>query len=188
MESQREPEKEQIGEAQAQAEEEEQALMLETTKVIEYLEPFMSLELLCKFPDNSAYDFDYTQSTIWSPLVPRPYSPMDLDLITPKKLSYDMGLGARCSVKKVGSKLRNKFAATAFNLNLNFLKKHNKRKNKKVVSDFSPAPFKGACNPIMNKRWARALKAASKQFKRWKMKRDPITHVRLPKSIKDGDF
>jgi len=28
--------------------------------------------------------------------------------------------------------------------------------------------------------WARALKAASKQFKKWKTKRDPIAHVMLP--------
>ncbi|XP_027346456.1 uncharacterized protein LOC113858154 [Abrus precatorius] len=169
-------------------EEEEQALVLRTTKVVEYLEPFMSLELLCKFPDNSAFDFDYSQSTIWSPLVPRPYSPMDLDLITPKKLSYDMGFGAKCSVKKVGSKLRKKFTATALNLNVDSIRKHTKSKNKKVASDFSPTPFKGACNPIFRKHWAKALKAASKQFKRWKVKRDPIAHVKLPKSIKDGDF
>ncbi|TKY47898.1 hypothetical protein E2542_SST29959 [Spatholobus suberectus] len=178
MESQRKSEKEQVEEAQE--DEEEQPLVLKTTKVVEYLVPKMSVELLCKFPDNSAYDFDYSQSTIWSPLLPRPYSPMDLNLTTPRKLSYDMGLGARYSVKKVGSKLRKKFTATAFKFNLDFIKKHGKSKNKKVPSDFSPTPFKGACNPIMNKRWARALKAASKQFKKWKVKRDPIAHVMLP--------
>ncbi|KAK7316547.1 hypothetical protein RJT34_00098 [Clitoria ternatea] len=187
MESERESEKEQLEE-----EEEEQALVLKTTKVVEYLEPFMSLELLCKFPDNSAYDFDYTQSTIWSPLLPRPYTPMDLNLITPMNLSYDMGFGAKCSVNnnnKVGSKLRKKFTtATALNLNLDFIRKHNKKNKNRVPSDFSPTPFKGACNPIMNKRWARALKAASKQFKKWKGKRDPIAHVMLPKSIKKGEF
>ncbi|KAG4958234.1 hypothetical protein JHK82_034948 [Glycine max] len=169
-------------ESQTLYEKEEEALVLKTTKVVEYLVPKMSIELLCKFPDNSAYDFDYSQSTIWSPLLPRPYSPMDLDLITPKKLSYDMGLGAKCSVKKVGSKLRKKFTASAFNLNLDFIKKNSKSKNKKLPSDFSPTPFKGACNPILNKRWARALKAASKQFKKWKVKRrDPIAHVMLPR-------
>jgi len=127
----------------------QQPLLLNTTKVVEYLEPFMSLELLCKFPDNSAYDFDYSQSTIWSPLVPRPYSPMDLELITPKKLSYDIGLGARCSVNKVGSKLRKKFTSNSFNLKFGFIKKHNK--NSKIASDFSPTPsrIKCACNPII---------------------------------------
>nr|AFK48023.1 unknown [Medicago truncatula] len=163
----------------------QQPLLLNTTKVVEYLEPFMSLELLCKFPDNSAYDFDYSQSTIWSPLVPRPYSPMDLDLVTPKKLSYDIALGARCSVNKVGSKLRKRFTSNSFNLKFGFIK------NKKIASDFSPTPprIKCACNPIINnKRWGRALKAASKQFKKWKVKRDPIAHVMLPMSFKDGDF
>jgi len=137
-----------VKEKAEEEEEEKQAMVLKTTKVVEYLVPKMSIELLCKFPDNSAYDFDYSQSTIWSPLLPAPCTPMDLNLITPKKLSYEMGLGARCSVKKVGSKLRNKF-----NLNLHFINKHgkNKNNNKKLSSDFSPTPFKGSCNPIMNK-------------------------------------
>ncbi|KAG5074158.1 hypothetical protein JHK84_055389 [Glycine max] len=130
-------------ESQREYEKEEEALVLKTTKVVEYLVPKMSIELLCKFPDNSAYDFDYSQSTIWSPLLPRPYTPMDLDLITPKKLSYD---------EKVGSKLRKKFTASTFNLNLDFIRKNSKSKNKKVPSEFSPTPFRGACNPIMNKR------------------------------------
>ena len=129
-------------ESQREYEKEEEALVLKTTKVVEYLVPKMSIELLCKFPDNSAYDFDYSQSTIWSPLLPRPYTPMDLDLITPKKLSYD---------EKVGSKLRKKFTASTFNLNLDFIRKNSKSKNKKVPSEFSPTPFRGACNPIMNK-------------------------------------
>ncbi|XP_058748340.1 uncharacterized protein LOC131621312 [Vicia villosa] len=170
-------------------EEEQQPLLLNTTKVVEYLEPFMSLELLCKFPDNSAYDFDYSQSTIWSPLVPRPYSPMDLDLITPKKLSYDLALGARCSVNKVGSKVRKKFSSSSFNLKLSFIKKVNE--SKKMGSDFSPTPSRVKCawNPIINnKQWGRALKAAAKQFKKWKVKRDPITHVMLQNAFKDGNF
>lgn len=39
--------------------------------VVEYLQSIMSKELLGKFPDNSAFDFDYTQSSIWSPLIQR---------------------------------------------------------------------------------------------------------------------
>lgn len=130
-----------------ESEEEEQALLLNTTKVVEYLAPFMSVELLCKFPDNSAYDFDYSQSTIWSPLVPRPYTPMDLNLTTPKNLSYDyMTLGARSSGNKL--KKKKKFTSSPFNLKLDFIKK--KQSMKKLPSDFSPN-FKGACNPILNK-------------------------------------
>ncbi|CAI9105299.1 OLC1v1004192C1 [Oldenlandia corymbosa var. corymbosa] len=43
-------------------------------KVVEYLECSMSKGLLCKFPDNSPFDFDYSQSSIWSPLIRRPSS------------------------------------------------------------------------------------------------------------------
>ncbi|KAG0475790.1 hypothetical protein HPP92_015476 [Vanilla planifolia] len=39
--------------------------------MVEYLEPSMSEHLLCKFPDDSAFGFDYSQSAIWSPLLPR---------------------------------------------------------------------------------------------------------------------
>ncbi|CAL0314750.1 unnamed protein product [Lupinus luteus] len=162
---------------------EEQPLLLKTTKVIEYLEPFMSLELLCKFPDNSLYDFDYSQSTIWSPLVPRHYGHMNLDIVSPRKLSYEMGLelfGERSSVKKKGTKVRKKF-----NVNLDFSEKQ--RKNKRVISDLSPTSrgVKVSCNPRFNKGWAKALKAASKQFKRWKGKRD--AHGMLTKSSRVGD-
>ncbi|KAL0311287.1 UNVERIFIED_CONTAM: hypothetical protein Sangu_2423400 [Sesamum angustifolium] len=57
--------------------------------VIEYLESSMSTELLGKFPDNSAFDFNYAQSSIWSPLLPRP--PRDSvsgDLDLSRKLSF----------------------------------------------------------------------------------------------------
>ncbi|KAI9114505.1 hypothetical protein K1719_014203 [Acacia pycnantha] len=74
--------------------EEEQSLILgRTVKVIEYLEPLLSIELLGKFPDNSAYDFDYSQSSIWSLLISRSFTPMDLDSFTPfRNLSFDKQL------------------------------------------------------------------------------------------------
>ena len=48
-------------------------VVVERVVTVEYLEPSMSRELLGKFPDPSAFDFDYSQSGIWSPLnkVPR---------------------------------------------------------------------------------------------------------------------
>ncbi|CAL9107117.1 unnamed protein product [Musa textilis] len=46
-------------------------MVAERLITVEYLEPTMSRELLGKFPDNSAFDFDYSQSGIWSPLLPR---------------------------------------------------------------------------------------------------------------------
>ncbi|GMY06122.1 hypothetical protein FCV25MIE_01361 [Fagus crenata] len=48
-----------------------------STKVVYFLEPSMSKVLLRKFLDNSsAFDIDYTLSSIWSPLVSRLHSAM----------------------------------------------------------------------------------------------------------------
>ncbi|EEE61287.1 hypothetical protein OsJ_15371 [Oryza sativa Japonica Group] len=52
---------------------EPQVVVVERVVTVEYLEPSMSRGLLGMFPDSSAFDFDYSQSGIWSPLnkVPR---------------------------------------------------------------------------------------------------------------------
>ncbi|KAF3445063.1 hypothetical protein FNV43_RR14756 [Rhamnella rubrinervis] len=168
------------------------------TKVVEYLEPLMSKELLCKFPDNSAFDFDYSQSSIWSPLVPRAYSPMDLeadlDFITPRKLTYEMGfdqLGIQSSLKKVNSKAKKKITAvTAFKINLSALKSKKKKKShikkkKKMNSDSSPTPSI-TCNPAATRKvWNKVLKVASKHFKR--KKKDTTSHVRLSNFLSEGN-
>ena len=63
--------------------------MSKEEEVVDYLEPLMSKELLCKFPDkSSALDFDYTQSSIWSPLVPRAYSAMDLGSVATPRILF----------------------------------------------------------------------------------------------------
>uniref|UniRef100_A0A0E0H2V9 Uncharacterized protein n=1 Tax=Oryza nivara TaxID=4536 RepID=A0A0E0H2V9_ORYNI len=56
---------------------EPQVVVVERVVTVEYLEPSMSRGLLGMFPDSSAFDFDYSQSGIWSPLnkVPRASSP-----------------------------------------------------------------------------------------------------------------
>lgn len=139
-------------------EEETESLILNCAKVVEYLQPLMSRELLCKFPDNSAFDFDYSQSSIWSPLIPRAYSPMDHDLITARKLSYEFGFGfedldnnfnisntvMNCGVKK-------SIGTTAFNFSFKNFWKAKKKKKKKKASEFSPTPVKGSCAPINTK-------------------------------------
>ncbi|XP_050382047.1 uncharacterized protein LOC126798988 [Argentina anserina] len=166
-------------------------------KVVEYLQPVMSKELLCKFPDNSAFDFDYTQSSIWSPLVPRAYAPMDLDLdfdfMTPKRLAFDQvesePNNQTSSIKKVGSSGKKKMCTAGFNLNLSALKrkKWKGKKNKMaLVPEFSPTPVNGNCYPIASKVWNKVLKAASKHFK--KKKRDPMAHVRLSNYFKEGNI
>ncbi|KAI5014361.1 hypothetical protein ZWY2020_055751 [Hordeum vulgare] len=43
-------------------------MVVERVVTVEYLEQSMSRGLLGKFPDSSAYDFDYCQSGIWSPI------------------------------------------------------------------------------------------------------------------------
>lgn len=62
---------------------------IEVVKVVEYMLSSMSNELLTKFPDNSAFDFDYTQSSIWSPLVPHPSNPNSPASELQRSLSFD---------------------------------------------------------------------------------------------------
>ncbi|XP_031486424.1 uncharacterized protein LOC116254915 [Nymphaea colorata] len=45
--------------------------VIERIITIEYFDQRMSRQIAGKFPDATAYDFDYQQSGIWSPLLPR---------------------------------------------------------------------------------------------------------------------
>ncbi|XP_062153366.1 uncharacterized protein LOC133861593 [Alnus glutinosa] len=168
--------------------EEKERLVVPTTKTVEYLLPLMSKELLYKFPDNSAFDFDYTQSSIWSPLVTRAYSPMDLDFdldfITPRKLSFGMDLDKKNKLRKVSSNIKKNISTTAFKVNLNLLKM--KSKKKMMASEFSPTPMKSTCYPATTKAWTKMLKAASKHFKR--KKKDSTAYVKPSNYLKDGNI
>lgn len=130
-------------------EEEEERELLINLKVVEYLLPVMSKELLCKFPDNSAFDFDYSQSSIWSPLIPRTYSPMDLDhFFTPRKLSNDFDFDKQGIIKKSAHK-KKMIASPAFKFNPF---KKTKMKNKRIrASEFSATPVNTSCLPISTK-------------------------------------
>ncbi|MFQ6633862.1 hypothetical protein Gotur_010111 [Gossypium turneri] len=176
--------------------EEQESLIMASAKVVEYLEPLMSRELLCKFPDNSAFDFDYTQSTLWSPLVPRPYSPADLGfgpIIIPRNFASDdefgFGFGLKmeksnCSAKQLRpNNIKKKITSAAFNISLNLLRNKNK-KRKNMASEFSPTPVKGSCAPIFTRGWSKMLKAASKHFKR--KKKESTVHMKIPNYLRDS--
>ncbi|CAN6471092.1 unnamed protein product [Victoria cruziana] len=50
--------------------------VIERIITIEYIDQRMSRQIAGKFPDATAYDFDYQQSGIWSPLLPRATYPV----------------------------------------------------------------------------------------------------------------
>ncbi|XP_059662940.1 uncharacterized protein LOC132308751 [Cornus florida] len=139
-------------------EEDREPLMNGRVVVVEYLESSMSQELLCKFPDNSAFDFDYTQSSIWSPLVSRHFPPivsiighgdrgssdvlqmvpMEFGMSTHRKLSYEEerdGVLDNISstdtfMKKVTTNLKKKITNSVSN-NLRNLNNHYMKKMKR---------------------------------------------------------
>ena len=125
----------------------------------------MSRELLFKFAHNSAFDFDHNQSSIWSPLVPRNYSPMDLDLFAPRRIAFEFGpelesnnnsisirrTGPRKLSSSIKKKEKNKKMAitvTPFNLSHGELKL---RQHKVKATEFSPTRIKVSCLPFATK-------------------------------------
>ncbi|XP_074569309.1 uncharacterized protein LOC141825947 [Curcuma longa] len=141
-------------------------MVKERVITVEYLEPSMSLELLGKFPDNSALGFDYSQSGIWSPLLPRGrHAPASLlRSQVRKKLVY----GSPVTIRKVKAKFSNKKKQTAAGKNLDFTP----IPSAKLVSQF----WNSVCWKIesieknqthleLAQGWKRVLRAAAKRFK-----------------------
>ncbi|CAH2079081.1 unnamed protein product [Thlaspi arvense] len=153
---------------QEEEEEEKENFPLITTKVVEYLQPVMCRELLGKFPDNSAFGFDYTQSSLWSPLLPRNYStPSDLDFDSDSCVCRNLELGEFQERKK---KMNMKIS----------MKKKKKKKSKLVKLDMkNEDSTKIGCFAIPTKGWDGLLKAASKHFKKSRKKRDSVADVKL---------
>ncbi|KAG6482525.1 uncharacterized protein LOC122016343 [Zingiber officinale] len=124
-------------------------MVKERVITVEYLEPSMSLELLGKFPDNAALGFDYSQSGIWSPLLPRGrHAPASLlRSQVRKKLLY----GSPMTIRKVKAKFSNK-------------KKKQSANGKNL--DFTQIPSPKLVCPFWNSVcWKRVLRAAAKRFK-----------------------
>lgn len=126
--------------------------LVTTAKVVEYLEPVMSRDLLCKFPDSTAFGFNYSQSSIWSPLIPRAHVPVDsASIVTPKKLSY--GSGAESKLRSN----RKKIAASAVKISPRVMQKsrgkmmkmkRNRTPNSRAQG-LSPTPVEAcACFPL----------------------------------------
>lgn len=127
-------------------EEEEEEVEVEVRpliKVVEYVESPIGEELLSKFADTSAFDFDYSQSSIWSPLLPRPQRSLlalDWEMGTPSKLSYSYRLRRlgfdKSTFKKVTTNLKNNI--------FTIFKKHQKIKRRTSFINpshhFSPTP------------------------------------------------
>ncbi|XP_051115320.1 uncharacterized protein LOC127240604 [Andrographis paniculata] len=129
--------------------------------VVEYLESAMSRDLLCKFPDNSAFDFDYTQSSIWSPLLPRPHNPHG-GLQVSKRLSFNGGAdGFLENTKKMAAGIKRKFADAMLNVNVGggctrMKKKIRRKKTKRNSIGFSPK----------SRAWDKVMEAAANYFKK----------------------
>ncbi|XP_011085462.1 uncharacterized protein LOC105167442 [Sesamum indicum] len=161
--------------------------------VIEYLESSMSTELLGKFPDNSAFDFNYSQSSIWSPLLPRP--PRDSDaggLDLSRKLSFGDGggVGFLENTKKVAARIKRKFTDAVLQ-NISRCRKMKRRKRKSF--GFSPVPSSSrrlSSSSPSPKAWAKVMKAAAKHFKKKKnKKKDSNLHLDdLSNHFTDGNL
>ncbi|CAO2831165.1 unnamed protein product [Amaranthus hypochondriacus] len=165
---------------------EKEAIKIEDkeVKLVHYFDSSMSNQLLRKFPDNSVFDFDYSQSSIWSPLVPRFHSLSCLNPKSPdfssKKLVFDQISHSKSNFKK---------RICNFGLNLNAkLHKKNKKVKNLLKFDDNVAPDSKSRPPI--KGWKKALKMTSKQFKRKKdnQSRNPTSRVTLADYLECQNF
>ncbi|KAK9073564.1 hypothetical protein SSX86_007888 [Deinandra increscens subsp. villosa] len=164
-----------------------------TVKVVEYMLSSMSIELLCKFPDNSAFDFDYTQSSIWSPLVPHPSNPSSPAPEIQRRLSYDEeedDEGEQGGVKRT---ITDSCMFNCFRIHHKFSKKKmmamkRRRSSFRGFGQLGPILSSNSVNliadsscssPIQNKGWKKVLKAASKRFKKTMKKKESGAHLKL---------
>ncbi|KAK3142142.1 hypothetical protein QOZ80_4BG0342840 [Eleusine coracana subsp. coracana] len=156
-------------------------VVVERVVTVEYLEPSMSRGLLGKFPDSSAFDFDYSQSGIWSPLnkhprsdggdAAEPPSSTDFLIANPKRKARASGCRIKDSVGCGMSRWRRR----RLRRDGSFLDLHEAGGRTKL--DFappSPSPAKEG--------WRRVLKAAIKKFKarQRRTRQAPLLQMILP--------
>ncbi|KAI3866280.1 hypothetical protein MKW92_021551 [Papaver armeniacum] len=174
----------------------EDRIIIERVITVEYLQSSMATNLLCKFPDNSAFDFDYTQSGIWSPLLHRGGGPLALktsvsaDDIRKKLLDDDDKEGEKenllngnenkitgCS--NVTAKMKNKIGVKMMKMMKKKMKNKNKSSSSSLDLSITPMAKKGF---TPQKGWEKVLRAASKQFKKQKCLPSSL-QMKLPKFL-----
>ncbi|KAL3615307.1 hypothetical protein CASFOL_040968 [Castilleja foliolosa] len=153
-------------------------------KVVEYLETSMSKDLLCKFPDNSAFDFNYAQSSIWSPLLPRP--PPNSDDAASTELSRRLSFGETSEMgfmrntKKMAGRIKRKFTDTVLE-NISRCGKMKRRKRKSFGFSMAGSARRLSSSSSTPKAWAKVMKAAVKKFKKKKknINKDQNVHYHI---------
>ncbi|KAL7102465.1 hypothetical protein ACP275_08G122600 [Erythranthe tilingii] len=150
--------------------------------VVEYLESSMSRDLLCKFPDNSAFDFDYAQSSIWSPLLPPPtadFNSRGLELSRNLLFDETDEVGLLENTKKMAVRMKKKLTDAVLD-NISLCRTMKRKKKKKRNSfGFSPVPSSrrlSSSSPTP-KAWAKVMKAAANHFKKRKKKNNSNFHL-----------
>ncbi|KAL5215406.1 hypothetical protein ABZP36_006807 [Zizania latifolia] len=162
---------------------EPRVVVVERVVTVEYLEPSMSRGLLGLFPDSSAFDFDYSQSGIWSPLnkVPRA-SPesgggaegsTDFLVANPKRRAR---AGGRLKDTASGGRSRSRRRRMRPRRDGSSLNLHDMGRAK---LDFSPPP---SPLPAKEEGWRRVLKAAIRKFKsrQRRSRQAPLLQMMLP--------
>ncbi|KAG0526531.1 hypothetical protein BDA96_06G153700 [Sorghum bicolor] len=157
-------------------------VVVERVVTVEYLEPSMSRELLGKFPDPSAFDFDYSQSGIWSPLnkVPRggacceaeaANSSTDFLIANPKRRARAGGW----LKDSAGGSGKSRWRRRRLRRDGSFLDLHDTGGRARL--DFSPP----APSPA-KEGWRRVLKAAIRKFKarQRRSRQAPLLQMVLP--------
>ncbi|RLM74441.1 uncharacterized protein C2845_PM15G13530 [Panicum miliaceum] len=171
----------------------EPVVVVERVVTVEYLEQSMSRELLGKFPDSSAFDFDYSQSGIWSPLnkVPRgspapasraagacaaeaeaeaAASSTDFLVANPKRRARAGG----CWLKDSAAGGKSRWRRRRLRRDGSFLDLHETGRASLDFSPPAPSPAK--------KGWRRVLKAAIRKFKarQRRARQAPLLQMMLP--------